>query len=62
MGIAGGLVKGLKERFLKRYGDKFVSTLADTSADAPSNFAAPKRDLYDKLKADGQLDAAKKDR
>jgi hypothetical protein len=62
MGFAGSLVKGLRDRVLKRYGERLVSNLADTSADAPSNFASPKRDLYDQLKADGRLDEARKDR
>jgi hypothetical protein len=62
MGIGSGLLKGFKERVLKRYGERFVSNLADTSADAPNKFAEPKRDLYDQLKADGKLDEAKKDR
>jgi hypothetical protein len=63
MGIARSLFKGVKEKVLKRYGEKLVSNLADTSSDAPNKFAEPKRDLYDKLKNDGQLgDAGKKDR
>lgn len=62
MGIARALVRGLKERVLGNMSEKLVSNLADTSADAPNNFAAPKRDLYDKLKEEGKLDEAKKDR
>lgn len=62
MGVARNLVKGLKDRILKNYGEKLVSNLADTSSDAPNKFAAPKRDLYDKLKADGQIDSGRQDR
>lgn len=62
MGVARSLVKGLKDRILKNYGEKIVSNLADTSSDAPNKFAEPKRDLYDKMKADGQLDAGRQDR
>jgi hypothetical protein len=62
MGVARNLVKGLKDRILKNYGEKLVSNLADTSSDAPNKFAAPKRDLYDKMKADGQLEAGRQDR
>ncbi|MFZ5480590.1 MAG: hypothetical protein ACOZNI_27755 [Myxococcota bacterium] len=63
MGIARSLIKGVKEKVLKRYGEKIVSNLADTSSDAPNKFAEPKRDLYDKLKSEGALqDGGKKDR
>ena len=48
MGLARNILKGVKDRLMKNYGDKIASSLADTSSDAPSNFAAPKRDLYDK--------------
>jgi hypothetical protein len=63
MGIAKSLIKGMKERVLARYGERLVTNLADTSSDAPNKFAEPKRDLYDKLKSEGQLgDGDKKDR
>lgn len=59
MGIARDLLKQLKDQvkgqLMNRYGDRVVSSLADTSADAPNRFSAPKRDLYDKLQAEGQL-------
>lgn len=62
MGLARSLVKGIKDRLLKNYGEKLVSSLADTSSDSPSNFHAPKRDLYDKLKEEGALGQGKQDR
>jgi hypothetical protein len=62
MGIARNVLKGIKDRLMKDYGEKIVSNLADTSSDAPNKFAAPKRDLYDKLKEEGQIDAGRQDR
>lgn len=63
MGIARSVLKGLKDGIMKKYGEKLVSNLADTSSDAPNKFAAPKRDLYDKLKQEGALGSdGKKDR
>lgn len=56
MGLARSLLKGLKEKVVGAYGEKLVSSLADTSSDAPTRFAAPKRDVYDKLAAEGKLD------
>ncbi|MFT5686351.1 MAG: hypothetical protein ACI8RZ_007307 [Myxococcota bacterium] len=38
-------------RFMDRVGGRLVSGMADTSADAPSSFHKPKRDLYRKMKA-----------
>ncbi|MES2637843.1 MAG: hypothetical protein V4850_00105 [Myxococcota bacterium] len=62
MGVARSLLKGIKDKLLKNYGEKIVSNLADTSSDAPNNFNAPKRDLYDKLKESGQIDDGRQDR
>lgn len=62
MGVARSLLKGIKDKLLKNYGEKLVSNLADTSSDAPNKFAAPKRDLYDKLKQEGQIDEGRRDR
>ncbi len=62
MGIATRLVKNLKDRFMSRYGEKIVSNLADTSSDAPTRFAAPKRDVYDELERSGALGEKKADR
>ena len=62
MGLARSLLKGIKEKLMKNYGERLVSSLADTSSDAPNNYAAPKRDLYDKLKEEGQIDADRQDR
>ena len=62
MGIARNLIKNLKEKVLDRYGEKLVSSIADTSSDAPTRFAAPKRDLYDKLAEEGALGEKKADR
>ncbi|MEL6346243.1 MAG: hypothetical protein AAFV53_24240 [Myxococcota bacterium] len=36
-------------RFMDRVGSKLVERIADTSADAPNAFHAPKRDLYRKM-------------
>lgn len=59
MGIARDLLRqvkaGIRDRIMGRYGDRVVSSLADTSSDAPSRFSAPKRDLYDQLQADGRV-------
>lgn len=62
MGLARNLIKGIKDKVMDRYGEKLVSSIADTSSDAPSRFAAPKRDLYDKLAEKGELTEAKEDR
>jgi hypothetical protein len=62
MGFATQLVKGLKDRFMAKYGEKIVSNLADTSSDAPTRFAAPKRDVYDQLEKSGALGEKKSDR
>ena len=62
MGLARNLIKGLKDKVMDRYGEKLVSSIADTSSDAPTRFAAPKRDLYDKLAEKGELTEAKEDR
>lgn len=62
MGVARSLIKGLKEKLLDRYGEKLVTNLADTSSDAPNRFAAPKRDVYDKLVEEGKLGDRRADR
>jgi hypothetical protein len=62
MGIARSVLKGIKEKVMDRYGEKLVSSIADTSSDAPTRFAAPKRDLYDKLAEEGALGDKKADR
>ena len=62
MGIGRSLLKGIKDKLLKDYGERIVTNLADTSSDAPNKFAEPKRNLYDKLKEEGQLDDGKGDR
>lgn len=50
MGMARKLLQGLTRRAvtktMDRVGGKLVSRIADTSADAPSAFHEPKRDLY----------------
>ena len=55
MGLARNLVKGLKQR-VDKVGERIVSSIADTSSDAPTRFSAPKRDVYDKLVADGAIE------
>lgn len=63
MGIGRSVIKGLKDRIMKSYGEKIVTNIADTSSDAPNKFSVPKRDLYDKLKDEGQIPTdGKKDR
>lgn len=62
MGVARSLLKGLKEKLLERYGEKLVTNLADTSSDAPNRFAAPKRDVYDKLVEEGKIEERRGDR
>lgn len=50
MGLASKVLKGLGKRaadkVMDRVGGKLVSGMADTSADAPSAFHQPKRDVY----------------
>ena len=50
MGLARKVLKGLGKRaadkVMDRVGGRLVSGMADTSADAPSAFHQPKRDLY----------------
>lgn len=62
MGIASKTIRGLKDRFMSKYGDRIVSNLADTSSDAPNKFSTPKRDVYDKLSEEGALADKKADR
>ena len=62
MGVARSLLRGIKEKIMKDYGEKIVTNLADTSSDAPNKFAAPKRDLYDKMNEEGQIEKGKLDR
>ena len=40
----------LKTRLMDQVGGQLVSRIADTSADAPSAFHKPKRDIYRKIK------------
>ena len=56
MGLARDWMKGLKQRVMERYGERLVSSIADTSSDAPTRFSAPKREVYDKLVADGVIE------
>lgn len=62
MGIAGNLLRGVKDRFLAKYGEKIVANLGDTSSDAPSKWSEPKRNLYEQMEKDGALDEKKADR
>ncbi len=62
MGIARNLLRGVKDRFLSKYGEKIVANLGDTSSDAPSKWSEPKRNLYEKLEKEGALDEKKADR
>ena len=56
MGIARSVLRGLKDKVMSRYGEKIVSTLGDTSSDAPNKFSEPKRNLYDELEKEGRID------
>lgn len=56
MGIARSVLRGLKDKVMSRYGEKIVSSLGDTSSDAPNKFSEPKRNLYDELERDGKID------
>ncbi|MEN9786203.1 MAG: hypothetical protein RLZZ299_1467 [Pseudomonadota bacterium] len=62
MGFARNLLRGVKDRLVGAWSDRVLAHLADTSSDAPSNFSAPKRDVYDRLKDEGRLDPSKSDR
>lgn len=62
MGIGRDLLKGFKEKIVDKYGEKLVSSIADTSSDAPTRFAAPKRNKYEEMAKDGQLGEKKADR
>ena len=62
MGLARNLLKNLKETLVGKYGEKIVSSLADTSSDAPNRFAAPKRSKYDEMVEAGELGEKKADR
>jgi hypothetical protein len=58
MGLARDMMKKVRSR-VQKYGEKVVSVMADTSADAPNRFSAPKRDLYEKLESEGKLSDTK---
>lgn len=60
MGIARNLLKGVKDKILKSYGEKIVTNLGDTSSDAPNKFSEPKRQLYEQMAAEGKLEANNK--
>ena len=55
MSLASRAVKKLTQRvwtrLMDRVGGRLVSGMADTSADAPSSFHKPKRDVYRKMKS-----------
>ena len=58
MGLASKVLKGIGRRaadkVMDRVGGRVVSRIADTSADAPSAFHQPKRDVYRHMR-DGKL-------
>jgi len=41
---------------MSRYGERIVSSLGDTSSDAPNKFSEPKRNLYEELEKEGRID------
>lgn len=58
MGMASKMLKGIGRRaadkVMDRVGGRLISRIADTSADAPSAFHEPKRDVYRHMQ-DGKL-------
>ena len=62
MGIGRDLLRNFKEKIVDKYGEKLVSSIADTSSDAPTRFAEPKRKKYEELERDGKLGEKKADR
>ena len=54
--VFGGIGRRALTKVMDRVGGRLVSGMADTSADAPSAFHQPKRDLYRHMK-DGKLAA-----
>lgn len=56
MGIGRDLIRGLKNKVMSRYGEKIVSSLGDTSSDAPNKFSEPKRNLYEEMERDGKIE------
>jgi len=61
MSFASRAVKKMTQRvwtkLMDRVGGRLVSGMADTSADAPSAFHKPKRDIYRKMKAGEDISA-----
>ncbi len=66
MGLASQIlrstVKRSWNRMIGKLGERFVSGLADTSADAPDAFYEPKRDLYREMVHEREVSGAPKDR
>lgn len=56
MGIGRSLIRGIKDKVMSRYGEKIVSSLGDTSSDAPNKFSEPKRNLYEELEKEGRIE------
>ena len=56
MGLGKSLIRGIKDKVMSRYGEKIVSSLGDTSSDAPNKFSEPKRNLYEELEKEGRID------
>lgn len=58
MPILRDILQAAKNQLFRRLGESIVRNLADTSSDAPGTgrFDAPKRDLYDKLRAEETRD------
>ena len=48
-GMFGRVARKAVTRLMDKVGDKLVSGMADTSADAPSARFEPKRDLYSQM-------------
>ena len=58
MGLASRVLKGASRKaitkVMDRVGSRLVERIADTSADAPSAFHKPKRDVYGSEKEDSE--------
>ena len=59
--FAKKLGKRAVTQFMDKVGGRLVSTMADTSSDAPSAFRKPKRDVYSTMHENEYVDKSKKE-
>ena len=59
--FAKKLGKKAVTQFMDKVGGRLVSTMADTSSDAPSAFRKPKRDVYSTMHENESVDKSKKE-